>query len=268
MTNQQINTNCTRQLRSAWKRWIAVVVICGVYRSGKSLLLNKCLVNKPVFGVGNTISACTKGIWMYTEPILTNDGKRVIVLDAEGAFSLSANRTHDTRIFVLALLLSSYFIYNSVKSIDSSALQSLSLVTNLSKFILTRSGDEGLIKAMTPLLCVIRDFSLQLVDTEGRTVIPNQYLDFALASAPGTDPETFKIQQIRRDTFSTKECKTLVRPCSSEEDLQNLDRVPDSSLRPEFVQQIQELRRHIYWTKSQSNKYTRMVINWRLMDTS
>jgi hypothetical protein len=244
-SNQYELHDAARQCLESMDAPLAVVVICGVYRSGKSLLLNKCIVNKPVFGVGNTISACTKGIWMYTEPILTDDGKRVIVLDAEGAFSLSANRTHDTRIFVLALLLSSYFIYNSIKSIDSSALQNLSLVTHLSKYVLTRTGDQGLARAMPSLLWVIRDFSLQLVDTEGRTVTPNQYLEYALSSGSGTDPETTKIQQVLRETFSSKDCRTLVQPCSSEEDLQNLDQVPDSALRPEFLKQIRDLRKHI-----------------------
>ena len=120
---------------SAIKEPIAVVTIAGMYRSGKSLFLNKCILNcKPGegFAVGSTISACTKGIWLYSTPIITACGKRLVVLDAEGAFSLSANRTHDTKVFVLAILLCSYFIYNSVKSIDSSALQNLSLVTNLS----------------------------------------------------------------------------------------------------------------------------------------
>jgi len=37
-----------------------------------------------------------------------------------GAFK--ADENHDTRIFLLALLLSSYFIYNSMGTIDENAL--------------------------------------------------------------------------------------------------------------------------------------------------
>jgi len=40
---------------------------------------------------------------------------------------------HDTKIFLLAILLSSLLIYNSVGTIDENALNNLSLVVNLSK---------------------------------------------------------------------------------------------------------------------------------------
>ena len=43
------------------------------------------------------------------------------------------------RIFSLALLLSSYFIYNSTGSIDENALNNLSLVVNLTKHIQFKS---------------------------------------------------------------------------------------------------------------------------------
>ena len=230
---------------------LAVVVICGPYRSGKSSLLNKCLLDCPAgqgFGVGNTISACTKGIWLSTQPIVTADGKRVLVLDAEGAFSLSANRNHDTKIFVLALLLSSYFIYNSVKSIDSTALQNLSMVTQLSQFVRTRKGNDShaLAGVMPALLWLIRDFSLQLVDAEGRPMTPNQYLDDALTPGVGVDEDTARVQTVMSTTFVSKECKTLRRPCSHEADLQNLDQLDDNAFRPEFLQELQELRQHIW----------------------
>lgn len=224
---------------------VAVVVVCGVYRSGKSLLLNKCLLQSPAhkgFGVGNTVSACTKGIWMYSEPIVTADGKKVVVLDAEGAFSLTANRTHDTRVLVLSLLLSSYFIYNSVKSIDSSALQNLSLITQLSQFIQSRNELAGLVP---PLLWIVRDFSLRLEDPNGELLTPNQYLENALLSGPHTDPETAKIQQDLKRAFPVRECKTLVRPCDREEDLQHLEELGHAGLRPEFVQGLKELREYI-----------------------
>jgi hypothetical protein len=38
----------------------------------------------------------------------------VIVIDSEGIGGLDEDSNHDTRIFSLALLLSSFFIYNSM----------------------------------------------------------------------------------------------------------------------------------------------------------
>ena len=41
-----------------------------------------------------------------------------MVMDTEGLGSLEQGEEVDTKIFLMAMLLSSYFIYNSVGSID------------------------------------------------------------------------------------------------------------------------------------------------------
>jgi len=45
---------------------------------------------------------------------------------------MKEDENHDTRIFLLSLLLSSYFIYNSMGTIDEIAIQTLGLIVNLS----------------------------------------------------------------------------------------------------------------------------------------
>jgi hypothetical protein len=54
------------------------------------------------------------GIWIWSEPSYDPE-KNIYVyyMDTEGLGSTSRSSTHDSRIFALALLLSSYFIYNS-----------------------------------------------------------------------------------------------------------------------------------------------------------
>ncbi len=59
----------------------------------------------------------------------------LIVIDTEGLGAYDEDENHDAKIFLLALLLSSLLIYNSVGTIDENALNSLSLVINLSKKI-------------------------------------------------------------------------------------------------------------------------------------
>ena len=59
----------------------------------------------------------------------------MIVVDTEGLGAYDENENHDAKIFLLALLLSSLLIYNSVGTIDENALNSLSLVINLAKKI-------------------------------------------------------------------------------------------------------------------------------------
>lgn len=106
---------------------MGIVAVAGMYRTGKSYLLNWMILNRSNgFGVGPTINPCTKGLWIWKSPIpgTTPDGEPidVLVIDSEGLGALDEDSNHDVRIFSLAILLSSYFIYNSVGSIDEQAL--------------------------------------------------------------------------------------------------------------------------------------------------
>jgi len=127
---------------------IAVVSVAGLYRTGKSYLLNRVLLNRSNgFGVGPTVNPCTKGLWCWGTPIkgISSDGEQVniIVIDTEGIGALDEDQTHDTKIFTLAILASSCFIYNSVGSIDENAIQNLSLVTNLTKHIQLKADSHN-----------------------------------------------------------------------------------------------------------------------------
>ena len=50
---------------------IGVIAVAGKYRTGKSFLLNRILLQQEKergFGVGPTINPCTKGLWIGTNP--------------------------------------------------------------------------------------------------------------------------------------------------------------------------------------------------------
>ena len=93
-----------------------------------------------------TINPCTKGLWCWGTPLkgTSTDGEPVsiVVIDTEGIGALDEDSTHDTKIFTLAILSSSCFIYNSMGSIDETAIQNLSLVVNLSKNIQLKSSEH------------------------------------------------------------------------------------------------------------------------------
>lgn len=78
-------------------------------------------------------------MWIWSEPVYgkSTDGEdiKILVMDTEGLGALDEDSNHDVRVFSLAILLSSQFIYNSVGSIDENALNSMSLVINLTKNI-------------------------------------------------------------------------------------------------------------------------------------
>jgi len=76
-----------------------------------------------------------------------NSDMDVLVIDTEGFGGTDENINHDNKIFIFSLLLSSYFIFNSVGHIDENALNNLSLIINLAKEIQTKAsssqqGDE------------------------------------------------------------------------------------------------------------------------------
>ena len=111
----------------------------------------------------------------------------MLVVDSEGLGALDEDSNHDVRIFSLAILMSSYFLYNSVGSIDENALQNLSLVINLTKHIHIKShgcnedlDPEEYAPYFPSFMWVVRDFALQLVDSEGEQLTSKEYLEKAL----------------------------------------------------------------------------------------
>ena len=102
----------------------------------------------------------------------TNDGEKVniLIIDSEGIGALDEDQNHDIKIFTLAILSASVFIYNSVGSIDENAIQNLSLVINLTKNIqLSANPDEDedpedLAQYFPTFFWVVRDFALQLIN--------------------------------------------------------------------------------------------------------
>lgn len=48
---------------------LGVIAVAGMYRTGKSYLLNRVLLNRNTgFGVGNTVNACTKVRRFFAKP--------------------------------------------------------------------------------------------------------------------------------------------------------------------------------------------------------
>ena len=226
-----------------------------MYRTGKSYLINRMLLNRQKgFTVGPTVNPCTKGLWIWSKPIYGegSKGKRlpVLLIDTEGFGALDTDSNHDVRIFTLAILLSSYFLYNSIGGIDESALQNLNFVINLSKFIRLKSGDtetdpEELSNLFPSFLWVCRDFSLQLIDDNGENITAKEYLEKVLEGTKNLQDPKNKIRKLIKAYFKDRDCSTMVRPLTNENKLQNLEDLPPEQLRPEFLEQIIALRKKV-----------------------
>ena len=117
---------------------VAVCDVVGPNRSGKSFILNLILNRKEGFTLGKTQKSCTRGIWMWDTPIKHNYGEfNLILLDTKGLGSYDTKPELDNKIFVLSLLLSSFFIFNTKNVIDRTAIKQLGIMTDISKFINT-----------------------------------------------------------------------------------------------------------------------------------
>lgn len=159
---------------------IGVISVCGKYRTGKSYLMNKLFlenlgggVKKVGFNVGPTIEPCTKGLWIWREIFYAkHDTKKelpILIIDTEGLGAFDEEENHDAKIFLLAILLSSLLVYNSVGSIDENALNNLSLVVNLSQTLQIKNGEkvddpEEMAQFFPVFYWIVRDFALQLKD--------------------------------------------------------------------------------------------------------
>lgn len=95
----------------------------------------------------------------------------VLIIDCEGFGGIDEEMSHDTRIFLFSVFLSSFFIYNQVGSLNENALENISLIINLIKSIKIKNiglETEEDIKNIFPFLFwVIRDFILEIKDANG-----------------------------------------------------------------------------------------------------
>ncbi|CAH2062630.1 unnamed protein product [Thlaspi arvense] len=161
--------------------------------------------------------------------------------------------TYSTQIFSLAVLLSSMFIYNQMGGIDEAALDRLSLVTEMTKHIRVRaSGGRSSASELgqfSPIFVwLLRDFYLDLVE-DNRKITPRDYLELALRPVQGSGRDLATKNEIResiRALFPDRECFTLVRPLSSESELQRLDQIPLDKLRSEFRSGLDALTKFVF----------------------
>jgi hypothetical protein len=172
---------------------VAVIAAAGLYRSGKSFLLNKLSRSASEggkgFAVGHSTTAQTKGLWILGQPVpvtLSNgEACTVIFLDSEGMGASNKTARYDSRIFTLATLLCSCLIYNSSATIDEKSVSNLAFIANITKHVRSSSAeleanstsgteeDGSNFKDFFPTFCwVLRDFQLELVDEHGDPITP------------------------------------------------------------------------------------------------
>jgi hypothetical protein len=174
--------------------------------------------------------------------------KALILLDTEGLNDVQkGDRSHDAQIFTLAILLSSILVYNSTGAIGAEALEGLHVASELSKHIQTKQNSVGFAAFFPHFIWAIRDFHLRLQDKRGRMMTANQYLESSLgveAGATGNRDFT-AVKQAIRDHFPQRDCFTFLPPVPFKQ-LENLERLPEADLDPDFLEAGENFTRFVY----------------------
>ncbi|XP_029515227.1 guanylate-binding protein 1-like [Oncorhynchus nerka] len=233
---------------------VVVVSVVGLYRTGKSYLMNKLAGEKKGFALGATIQSKTKGIWMWCVPHPEKRDHTLVLLDTEGLGDVEkGDEKNDNWIFSLAVLLSSTLVYNSMGTIDNNALEKLHYVTELTEHIKVKSnqrdGEESseYLRYFPSFVWTVRDFTLTL-EVDGRPITANEYLENALKLRTGHSQKDQAYNLPRsclRNYFSPRWCFVFERPASGDK-MRRMEELTDADLEPAFVEQAKEFCDHVF----------------------
>ncbi|KAM8789917.1 guanylate-binding protein 6-like [Rhynchonycteris naso] len=256
--NEQMSVN-KKALKILCKisQQVVVVAIVGLYRTGKSYLMNCLAREKKGFPLGSTVQSETKGIWMWCVPHPSKPNHTLVLLDTEGLGDVEkGDPKNDSWIFTLAVLLSSCFVYNSMSTINHDALEKLHYVTELTELIRAKSSppkhgvedSTGFVSFFPDFIWTVRDFTLEL-KLNGHPITEDQYLENALKLIPGLNPKA-KSSNIPRECirhfFPKRKCFVFDRPTKETELLAHIDDILESQLDPKFRKQSENFCNYIF----------------------
>uniref|UniRef100_A0A8C2CEV5 GB1/RHD3-type G domain-containing protein n=1 Tax=Cyprinus carpio TaxID=7962 RepID=A0A8C2CEV5_CYPCA len=222
---------------------VVVVAVVGLYRTGKSHLMNRLAGKQTGFALASTIESKTKGIWMWCVSHPTKAGTTLVLLDTEGLGDMDkGDPKHDTNIFSLAVLLSSTLVYNSRGTIDNKAVMELQFITELSECIKVKSSDEDaddsseFVKFFPSFIWTVRDFTLELKIND-KDVTEDEYLEFALKLKHGTSRSVIEYNFPReciQKFFPSRKCFTFPFP-TAPENMSHLGSLASADISSEFL---------------------------------
>ncbi|KAM9109272.1 guanylate-binding protein 7-like isoform 1-T2 [Megaptera novaeangliae] len=236
---------------------VVVVAIAGLYRTGKSFLMNRLAGQNHGFRLGSTVRSETKGIWMWCVPHPSKESHTLVLLDTEGLGDVEkGDSRNDSWIFALAVLLSSIFVYNSMNTINHQALEQLHYVTELTELIRTTSSASSdevqhsaeFVSFFPDFVWAVRDFMLEL-ELDGYPITEDEYLENALKLIPGKNPKIRNSNMPReciRKFFPKRKCFVFDRPTSDKKLLLHIEEVPDNQLDENFQKQSKNFCSYIF----------------------
>uniref|UniRef100_A0A4W5NTB7 GB1/RHD3-type G domain-containing protein n=1 Tax=Hucho hucho TaxID=62062 RepID=A0A4W5NTB7_9TELE len=237
---------CALDILDKIDQHVVVVSVVGLYRTGKSYLMNKLAGERKGFALGATIQSKTKGIWMWCVPHPEKRDHTLVLLDTEGLGDVEkGDEKNDNWIFSLAVLLSSTLVYNSLGTIDNNALEKLHYVTELTEHIKVKSnqrdGEESseYLRYFPSFVWTVRDFTLTL-EVDGRPITANEF------NLPKCHDQAYNLpRSCLRNYFSPRWCFVFERPASGDK-MRRMEELTDADLEPAFVEQAKEFCDHVF----------------------
>ncbi|XP_053388250.1 guanylate-binding protein 1-like [Mercenaria mercenaria] len=225
-----------------------VVSICGVYRTGKSYLMNRLAGEREGFSLGDTIQSETKGIWIWCKKHPNRENEVLLLIDTEGlADPEKGDKDHDNKLFCLTLLLSSTMLLNVSGAINYDTWSKLAFITNLTSnvHVLTENDDQQFnashIKLASPHLIVcVRDFHLEKI-RDNKKITEDEYLEDSLKTSTKKNQEkNNEIKTSIKNYFPSRKCFTIAQPAMGKT-LNAIECQPDDRLEEEFIENVQVL---------------------------
>jgi hypothetical protein len=111
------------------------------------------------FGVGHFLDAQTMGLWVWSRGHPRNPDLTVLLQDSEGLDSPGIPQHYNWTLAAVALLVSSYFIYQSKGAIDSHSSGRLGVILQVAEQL--RGGRSDASTDLPNFLWLIRDHQLK-----------------------------------------------------------------------------------------------------------
>ena len=175
---------------SALKGSIAVVVVTGPARTGRSYLMNQLLANNDeTGGVRHSVQTQTRDVDMQVIPgcALSEFGLKdseltVIFLVTPGLYTTDRPLKFDSQVFALLQLISSIVVYNTNDILMNTALQQLggTIDTAFALSYMATTDDNSKRLDRPHFVWVQQHAALQLKDGDGNAITPKQFIEQVL----------------------------------------------------------------------------------------
>lgn len=220
-----------------------LVPALGVYRGGKSLLLNRLMQRRAPysnsFGVGHGQQTFTRGIEICAEALPDRAGT-LVWMDTEGLFSSEdARSAYGPKIFSLALLFSSVVLLNNLKVLNQQFFLFFEEQQQVARILREGLRSEGM---------------------RSDLLLPENLSIVWVLNQPHSLATSSEASQVQLDSFLTIQDKARERVKDSFTHLihevpsathyqpqwSKLDQLPEEELLPEYVSAIQSLRQLLF----------------------